>query len=290
VSSFDGFATDVTRLVDEASNAGADLVVFPEYCTAGLIGAAGSPLDSVDQVRAAFATAASALHQPYLELFGGLAAKAGAYILGGTQFYENDNDGRCYNAAFFFSPEGGVTEQRKTHVTYELIYNRSLASAGDDVTVVDTDFGKVGINVCYDIAFPEIARYQTDLGMEILLNPVCVLNEFGVNRFRTYGASRATENQCFVVNSQVTGALPDLPDPPITFQARSSVHAPIDVLMGDATGVVADAGGDGEQVLMADVDLAQLRAYRKEGVPAMLHDRRPDLYRALHASNEMGAS
>lgn len=282
VAHFDEFADHVRDLVQNAASNGAQLGVLPEYFTVGLLTAAGSdPLRTKQEVQGAFDLAGRKFHQPYRELFSGLASQYGMYLLAGTQFYWNEDENRFYNAAFFFHPDGGVVEQRKVHVTYELLYNRSLASAGETFAVIDTDFGRVGITVCYDAAFPEVVRMLALQGMELLLNPVCVFDEFGVNRFRAYGASRATENQCYVVNCQVAGAMPDLPDPPLEFRARSSVHVPIDVMMGRPTGRLADAATTTEQILYADLDFDLLRAYRKEAIPAMLRDRRAALYRGL---------
>ena len=66
----------------------------------------------------------------YLDLFKDLAREKGLYIVGGSLFYFDDEDGRYYNASFLFDPDGGVREQRKTHRAYELVYNREMVTAG----------------------------------------------------------------------------------------------------------------------------------------------------------------
>lgn len=265
----------------QATDDGADIIQFPEYFTVGLLGATGQPLGTKDQVTAAFEAAAKKFLDPYTDLFRSLAQQNNVHIQGGSLFYFNEGDDRFYNAGFFFQPDGTVTEQRKVHVTYELVYNAPLASGGDQWNLIQTDFGRIGSTICYDVAFPEVGRMLTLQGMDVLLNSVCVFDVFGVNRFRTYAASRALENQCYVAQCQVTGGYADLPEP-LGFQARSSVHAPIDTMIGVPDGVVADATGTEEQIVHADLDLDLLHAYRKEGVPAMLQDRRPETYQGLH--------
>lgn len=282
MGSFDDFANDVERLVGEATRDGADVVQFPEYFTTGLLGATGQSLETRDGVATAFDVAGRKFLAPYRELFGSLAKQHSVHIQGGSIFYFNESENAFFNAGFFFQPDGTVTEQRKVHVTYELVYNRELASAGTGWDLIQTDLGTIGSTICYDVAFPEAVRMLILQGMDVLLSSVCVFDQFGVNRFRAYAASRALENQCYVSQCQVAGGYPDLPDP-LHFEARSSIHAPIDTMMGIPDGVLADATGGGEQIVSADLDLEQLRMYRAEGVPAMLQDRRPEVYSGLHA-------
>ncbi len=116
-------------------------------------------------------------------------------------------------------------------------------------------------------------------GAEVIFNPSCVFNEWGVERMRTYSAARAIENQCYVANSQVLGDLSFPSDKPIHYEGRSAIHSPADPSMGPPDGVLVQGTLGQEQVVSAEIDLEMLRRYRQEGIPPMLKDRRPEFYR-----------
>lgn len=287
VSSFEDFADHVRWHVEGAVWQGAQCIVFPEYFTTELLTTfpeAGST--SSDEAPHLFERLGREYTDAYLNLFTDLAQERGIYIVGGSLFYFNTTDDCYYNASFLFDPDGGVREQRKTHRAYEVVYNRELVTAGGDLEVFTTDFGKVGITICYDAAFPETARILMLKGAEVIFNPSCVFNEWGVERMRIYSAARAVENQCYVANSQVLGDLSFPNDKPIHYEGRSAIHSPADPSMGPPDGILVQGTLNQEQVVSAEIDLEQLRRYREEGIPPMLKDRRPDLYRRLYREVE----
>jgi predicted amidohydrolase len=287
VSSFEEFADHVAWHVEGAVWQGADCVVFPEYFTTELLMTFPEAKTTVSQdAHKVFARLGHEYTEAYRDLFTNLAKERGIYIVGGSHFHFNTTDERYYNASFLFDPDGGVHEQRKTHRAYEVVYNREMVTAGDELGVFDTDFGKVGITICYDAAFPETARILMLKGAEVIFNPSCVFNQWGVERMKTYSASRAIENQCYVANSQVLGDLSFPSDKPIHYEGRSAIHSPADPSMGPPDGVLVQGTLNQEQVLSADIDLDKLRTYREEGIPPMLKDRRPDLYQTLYREVE----
>ena len=79
-----------------------------------------------------------------------------------------------------------------------------LISAGDEIRVFDTDFGKIAINICYDSEFPLIARQQVEAGADLILVPSCTDTQAGFHRVRLGCQARALENQC------LCGAIADL--------------------------------------------------------------------------------
>lgn len=287
VSSFEEFADHVAWHVEGAVWQGADCVVFPEYFTTELLMTFPEAKTTVSKdAHKIFARLGREYTEAYRDLFTNLAKERGIYIVGGSHFHFNTTDERYYNASFLFDPDGGVREQRKTHRAYEVIYNREMVTAGDELGVFDTDFGKVGITICYDAAFPETARILMLKGAEVIFNPSCVFNQWGVERMKTYSAARAIENQCYVANSQVLGDLSFPSDKPIHYEGRSAIHSPADPSMGPPDGVLVQGTLNQEQVLSADIDLDKLRTYREEGIPPMLKDRRPDLYQTLYREVE----
>jgi predicted amidohydrolase len=281
--SFDDFAEHVAWHVEGAVWQRAHCVVFPEYFTTELLTTfPEAKMTPSKEATSVFERLGREYTQAYLHLFKDLAYENGIYIVGGTHFYFNETDGRYYNASFLFDPDGGVREQRKTHRAYEVVYNRDMVSPGDNLEVFDTDFGRAGITVCYDAAFPETARILMSKGAEIIFNPSCVFNEWGVERMWTYSAARAIENQCYVVNSQVLGDISFPSDQPLHYEGRSAIHAPSDPSMGPPNGVLVQGTLNEEQVVSAEVDIEKLRTYREEGVPPVLRDRRPDMYLQLY--------
>jgi predicted amidohydrolase len=287
VSSFDDFAEHVAWHVEGAVWQRAGCVVFPEYFTSELLTTFPEARTTPHQEAArVFERLGREYTEAYLDLFTSLATDKGIYIVGGSLFYLDDADGRYYNASFLFDPDGGIGEQRKTHRAYELVYNREMVTAGNQLNVFDTDLGKVGITVCYDAAFPETARILMLKGAEVIFNPSCVFNQWGVERMKTYSAARAIENQCYVANSQVLGDISFPSDQPLHYEGRSAIHTPADPSMGPPDGILVQGTLNQEQVVSAEVDMEGLRRYRQEGIPPMLKDRRPELYRLLYREAE----
>src|SRR5215217_7902415 len=172
IESFDDFAEHVAWHVEGAVWQRASCVVFPEYFTTELLTTFPEAKTTPSKEAASvFERLGREYTQAYLHLFKDLAYENGIYIVGGTHFYFNETDGRYYNASFLFDPDGGVHEQRKTHRAYEVIHNRDMVSPGDNLEAFDTDFGRVGITVCYDAAFPETARILMSKGAEIIFSP-----------------------------------------------------------------------------------------------------------------------
>lgn len=287
VESFEEFADHVSWHIEGAVWQGADCVVFPEYFTTELLSTfPEAKSTSSENAVQLFEKLGHEYTEAYMDLFTNLAKDRGIYIVGGSLFYFNTTDERYYNASFLFDPDGGVHEQRKTHRAYEVVYNRELVTAGDELKVFPTDFGNVGITVCYDAAFPETARILMLKGAEVIFNPSCVFNEWGVERMRIYSAARAVENQCYVANSQVLGDLSFPSDKPIHYEGRSAIHSPADPTMGPPDGILVQGTLNQEQVISAEIELDKLRTYRSEGIPPMLKDRRPDIYGRLYREVE----
>ena len=79
---------------------------------------------------------------------------------------------------------------------------------GERVKIFDTDAGKIGIMVCYDVEFPEIARMYADQGMQILFVPFLTDTQNGYMRVRSCAMARAIENECYVAIAGSVGNLP----------------------------------------------------------------------------------
>lgn len=167
-------------LIEEAARQGADLVVLPEGLTRY-----GSGLSRSE--------AAEPMPGPSTEYFGALAKKHDLYIVAGL--YERDGH-LIYNVAALIGPDGRlVGVYRKVCPTRGELMKGIMP--GKDYPVFDTRFGKVGMMICYDGFFPEVARALSNRGAEVIAWPVAGCNPL-------LGAARACENHVYVVSSTYT--------------------------------------------------------------------------------------
>lgn len=268
ISSWDDFERQVRFFVSTASDNRSDFVVFPELFTLQL-------LSLVKPGRPGAAARTLADFTPrYLETFVDLAKRYNTNGIGGSQFAVED--GVLYNVSYLFRRDGSIERQRKIHVTpFEAEWWG--VSGGDEVQAFETDVGKVGILICYDVEFPELARVLAHDGVRLLFVPYNTENRYGHLRVRTCAAARAIENHMAVVTAGCVGNLPSVENADVHY-AQSAFLEPSDVGFA-RDGVAAEAEPNLETVLPHDIDLAALRRYRRRGTVRPWADRRRDLYR-----------
>jgi len=166
------------RFIEEAAREKADLVVLPETLT-------------VDGLR--YAEAAESIPGPSTEYFGDLARKHGLHLVVGLA--ERDHH-LVYNVAVLIGPDGRIIgKYRKVALPRTEI--EAGVAPGTDYPVFKTSFGKVGMMVCYDGFFPEVARQLSNHGAEVIAFPVAGCNPL-------LAAARACENHIFLVSSTYT--------------------------------------------------------------------------------------
>jgi predicted amidohydrolase/GNAT superfamily N-acetyltransferase len=266
IRSFDDFATQCRFFVDTAADYRADFIVFPELFTLQL-------LSLVEGRPGQAARALTEFTPQYLELFQELAVKYAVNIIGGSQFVlEGDT---LYNAAYLFRRDGTLASQKKIHVTPAESKWWGV-QGGDRVEVFDTDQGRIGINVCYDVEFPELARYQTAQGAQLLFVPYNTNDRYGHMRVRLCAQARCIENHLYVVTAGCVGNLPFVENADVHY-AQSAVLTPSDIPFA-RDGVAAEVNPDSETVLVQDLDLEALRRHRLQGTTRNWNDRRTDLY------------
>jgi predicted amidohydrolase len=164
-------------LIAEAAKQGADLVVLPEtltYYGTGL---------SFDEV-------AEPMPGPSTEYFGQLAKEHGLYIVAGL--VERDEH-LIYNVAALIAPDGSLAGKYRK-VTLPRGEIEAGIAPGYEYPVFDTRFGKLGMMVCYDGFFPEVARQLSNRGAEVIAWPV-----WGCNPL--LAAARSCENHVYIVSS-----------------------------------------------------------------------------------------
>ncbi|MFN3841857.1 MAG: GNAT family N-acetyltransferase [Rehaibacterium terrae] len=269
VKSFEDFATQVEFFVEVASDYRADFVVFPELITLQLLSIENEPLSPHDSL-----VALTGYTARYRELLASLAVKYNANIIGGshpTAVADGDIRNICYVAL----RDGSLHEQEKVHVTPNERKWWGI-KGGDSARAIMTDCGPVGVMICYDSEFPELARHLIDQGALILFVPFCTDTREGYLRVRYSCHARAIENQCYVVLSGNVGNLPGVNNFDIQY-AQSCILTPCDFPFA-RDGVAADTTPNVEQVAFADLRLKDLAVARNEGTVQNLKDRRHDLY------------
>ena len=270
------FADRVGARVASAAGAGVQMIVLPEYLA--LEAAAGQATG----VRADFVRSLAALQadrDAYLELARELARRHSAYLVAGT-FLLDVGAGRYRNRAWFVGPGGAFGYQDKLTLTgFER--DAKVIEAGDELKVFATEFGRVGIAVCYDIEFPLYARAQVEAGARVLLVPSCTDTQAGAFRVRVGCQARALENQVFVACAVTAGEAAWSPALDVN-TGRAAIYTPIDRGF-PSDGVAARAAEDADWAF-AEVDLGALEAFKHEAQVANAGDwpaqQRPALARA----------
>ncbi|MGG3800493.1 GNAT family N-acetyltransferase [Metabacillus fastidiosus] len=274
INSFEEFAKQCEYYTDVASDAGSDFAVFPEIFTTQLM----SFLE--EKVPSQAIQKLTEYTEDYIELFTDLAVKYNINIIGGSHVVAEE--GRIYNIAYLFRRDGTIEKQYKIHITPN---ERKWwgVSAGDTVKVFDTDCGKIAIQICYDIEFPELARIATDAGAKIIFTPFCTEDRQGYLRVRYCAQARAVENQIYTVIAGTVGNLPQTENMDVQY-GQSAIFAPSDFEFA-RDGIVGQCNPNIEMVIIGDVDLEILRRQRQSGTVRQLKDRRKDLY-SIHYKNK----
>ena len=267
IKSFDEFAKQCEFFVDVASDYRSDFVVFPEIFTTQL-------LSFLPAERPALAMRSLADFTPkYLDLFTQLAVQYNVNIIGGSHFtIEEDN---LYNVSYLFRRDGSIDKQYKLHITPN---ERKWwgVKPGNKLKVFDTDKGKISIQICYDIEFPELARIAVEQGAQIIFVPFCTDERNAYLRVRYCAQARCIENHVFTVIAGSVGNLPSVENVDIHY-AQSAIFSPSDIPFSrDA--IQAETTPNIETVIIDDVDLELLKKHRQTGSVLNWLDRRNDIY------------
>ncbi|TAN08482.1 MAG: GNAT family N-acetyltransferase [Rhodanobacteraceae bacterium] len=269
IRNFDEFSTQVEYFVNIAANYEADFVVFPELITLQLLSIENAPLSPVDSI-----LRLSEYTPRVKALFVDLAVRYNINVIAGTHPTQTDA-GAIHNVCYVCLRNGSVHEQIKLHVTPSERNSWGI-KGGDIARIIPTDCGPIGVAVCYDVEFPEVARHLVDQGALILFIPFCTDNREGYLRVRYCAQARAIENQCYAVLSGNCGNLPGVNNFDIQY-AQSCILTPCDFPFA-RDGVAADSTPNTETVLFADLRLEDLARARNNGTVQNLKDRRHDLY------------
>lgn len=253
--------------VDAVSGYRSDFALFPEFFNAPLM-AENNHLQESEAIREL------AKHTDTLvKKFAELAISYNINIITGSM--PEVIDGKLFNAGYLCKRDGSIERFEKLHVTPDEAKVWGL-QGGNQVRSFDTDCGKIGILICYDIEFPEVSRLLAHEGVDILFVPFLTDTQNGYTRVRSCARARAIENECYVAIAGSVGNLPKVHNMDIQY-AQSMVFTPCDFPF-PANGIKAEATPNTEMILIADVDIDLLRELHEFGAVRNLKDRRNDLY------------
>ncbi len=257
LASWDAYVGKLTRWVAEAAEAGASLLVFPEY---GAMELASLDPDSMGDLQGSIVFV-SALLPRVDALHAELAARFGVHILAASAPWQAP-DGRFRNRARLFAPGGMVGVQDKLIMTRFEREEWGIVG-GAALSLFDTALGRIGVCICYDSEFPLIARALVEAGAEILLVPSCTDSLHGYERVRIGSRARALEGQCYVVQSPTVGTADWSPAVDVN-RGAAAVYGPPDRGFPD-DGVIAQGMLDAPGWVFAEVDLAAVGEVRQNG-------------------------
>lgn len=258
----------VEYFVDALSDYKCDVALFPEFFNAPLMGLSPST-SSIDAIWH--------LAEYTDEIKRAMSQLAVSYnitiIAGSMPVIENDD---LYNVCYVCNRDGTIESQYKLHLTPHEKTDW-IMKGGNKLNIFDTDFGKIGVLICYDVEFPELARLLAEQEMQILFVPFWTDTKNGYLRVRRCAQARAIENECYVAIAGSVGNLPKVDNVDIQY-GQTAVFSPSDFSFPHDA-IVSETTPNTEMTLIVDLDLEKLRKLQNEGSVRNYLDRRRDLYR-----------
>jgi predicted amidohydrolase len=258
----DNLVTIVDKIRQAAENH-AGLVVFPECALTGYI------FDSREEAL----PYAETIPGPSTEKIVRLCKEINVHVIFGL--LEKDAD-KLFNAAVFIGPEGLIGVYRKNHLPYMGI-DRFVDRGDRFFEVYRTPVGTIGIEICYDIIFPESSRVMALMGADILALPTNFPKGRGEIITEHIVTTRAIENMVHVVTANRIGI------------ERGHGFSGLSKIVNASWETLAMASPDNEEIIYAEVDLDKARQKHDVIMPGrhetdFIKDRRPELYGKITGS------
>lgn len=207
---------------------------------------------------------------PVWQQLSGYAKQYGIYLIGGSM-PEKDAEGNVYNTSYIFDREGKqIGKHRKVHLFDidvkggQTFKESDTLTAGDSDTVFDTEFGKIGVMLCFDIRFPELSRMMVNDGVKVIFVPAAFNMTTGPAHWELSFRTRALDNQIYMVGCA--------PARDVSAGYISWGHSIVTDPWGRVTGML----NENEGILLAELDMDYEEQVREE-LP-LLKSRRKDIY------------
>lgn len=208
--------------------------------------------------------------EPVWQQLSGYAKQYGIYLIGGSM-PEKDAEGNVYNTSYIFDREGKqIGKHRKVHLFDidvkggQTFKESDTLTAGDSDTVFDTEFGKIGVMLCFDIRFPELSRMMVNDGAKVIFVPAAFNMTTGPAHWELSFRTRALDNQIYMVGCA--------PARDVSAGYISWGHS----IVTDPWGRVIGMLDENEGILLAELDMDYEEQVREE-LP-LLKSRRKDIY------------
>ncbi|HVW73385.1 MAG TPA: carbon-nitrogen hydrolase family protein [Rhizomicrobium sp.] len=247
--------SETARLVREAANRGARFIATPENTTLMAPDGGAKLAHSHDEA-----------HDPALPVFSALARELDAWLLIGSLAIKV-SDTKTANRSFLFAPDGRVTARySKIHLfdvalaSGEVYRESNTVAGGDEAVVADSEFGPIGLSICYDLRFPQLYRRLAQKGAFLFTVPSAFTVPTGEAHWHVLLRARAIENGAFVIAPAQGGTHAN--------GRKTYGHSLIVAPWGE---VLAEAGTE-PGVIVAEIDPA-LSALARARVPNLQHDR-----------------
>jgi predicted amidohydrolase len=250
----------IEELTLKAKEQGADLVIFPEMSLTGYV------------VKDQIYELAETIPGPSVEKVEALAKKTGMHIIFGMPELSEKTQATLFNTAVFVGPNGFIGKYRKMYLpTHSVFEEKRYFRPGYEPAVFETDLGKIGLTICYDVFFPEVFRLTRLAGAQLI---VCISASPAVRRsyFEILTSARAIENTAYLAYVNLSGV-----EDGLQFWGGSRLVSPT----GD---VLAKARYDEEDFVTCQVDYRDLRT--AETFIPTLRDLRPELFEILKKQAE----
>ena len=246
--------------VTRAKRQGAELVIFPELSLTGY-----TMRDQIYEL----AETIPGHSTTFLEK---LARKTGTYIVFGMPELSEKTQATVYNAAVLVGPDGFIGKYRKMYLpTHSVFEEKRYFRPGYQTAVFETELGKIGLIICYDIFFPEVSRLTRLKGAQLI---VCISASPATRRtfFETLTAARAIENTAFLAYVNLVGI-----EDGLQFWGGSR-------LVGPNGKTLVQAKYDEEDLVIGEINYADIRP--TETFVPILKDLRPELFDKLKETAE----
>ncbi|WP_426349740.1 carbon-nitrogen hydrolase family protein [Alloiococcus sp. CFN-8] len=199
------------------------------------------------------------------------------YLIAGS-IPEIDDQGNIYNTSYIFDRNGlEIGKHRKIHLFDinvqggQRFMESAVLTAGDKVTIFDSEFCRIGVAICYDYRFPELTRLMVDQGAKIIIIPAAFNMTTGPAHWELLFRQRAVDNQVFSI-----GVAPSR-------DYNASYVSYGNSIVVSPWGEVLLRLGEEEASVVIDIDLAMVDKVRAE-LPLLKH-RRHDLYKLIDNKN-----
>ena len=252
--------TKIEKIAVKAKKQAATLVIFPELSLTGYV------------VRDQIYELAETIPGPSTKVIENIAKKTKTHIVFGMPELSEKTQATIYNTAVLVGPEGFIGKYRKMYLpTHSVFEEKRYFRPGYQATVFDTELGKIGLIICYDIFFPEVSRLTRLKGAQLI---VCISASPATRRafFETLTVARAIENTAFLAYVNLVGI-----EDGLQFWGGSR-------LVGPNGKVLVQAKYDDEDLVMCDVDYGDIKPL--ETFVPTLKDLRPELFDELKSQAE----